>query len=230
MSVTEDLISRKFNKYMLEHPDDVAPEQRIIELEEFVQEFKDHPSFGEYKMMINYLTGESLYKLGRYEEAMLIYGPIYQLKPTGLDALIAQRMAEILIKFDRKTEAIATIEEAIINQSPFHKLGILSWYVLNIEDAEARLQEFSDQIDLVKKDAGITIPSNFNSLSETILFLKKERQAAGWRYTDLMVKGRENSHAEKIESLKQFISSETVGYFKKMAEETLLSLQKSAVE
>lgn len=224
----EEFIDIKLQKLNINHYGTEHKDKQLSNIEDFVKEFEHHKSFTNYKGQIDYLTADALFNLERFDEALDVFNSLYALEQGLQKTLLAQRVASVLLKLERKKEAILLVEKVLANESDFNSLlDILYWYVLNIDDNEAALFRFKDQVDLIRNGLGVTLPENLNLLDDVIMFLRKERHAASRRFVITL---SDPSTAERKVFLKQFIDTETVGYFRKMAQKALTDLEKSESE
>ncbi|HMI05089.1 MAG TPA: SRPBCC domain-containing protein [Pedobacter sp.] len=176
-----------------------VPEGQLERLQAFIDEFHTNERFENYRKDLIYLKADALASAQKHQEAIEVFYQLYQDETYIFPTLIAQRIAEQLLLLKRENEALTLIEDALKNEAkPVDRLFLLFCAISNLDDADAKLQQHTSQIEEISQFLGITIPAKHKTFSAKITFLRNESNKAGRRFTKLMMNNKDLPKHEQI--------------------------------
>lgn len=198
------------------------PDQQLERIQAFIDEFGSDGKFELNRVNVNYLKADAYFNLHDHEEALRLFYELYEDESHFLRMLIAQRIAEQLVGLKREDEALVLIAKSLTDESDItDKLFFLFWAVTNIENTDAKLEQYSGSVDEISDFMGLVVPPEHAAFSAKITFLRSESLAANRRYHGLMTKIQGLPVQVKIEALEAYIKEEVITQYIGFATESL---------
>lgn len=218
-----ELIESRFNSLMMTFRG-VESQEFKNALDAFVAEFGNDKSYSKYKRHVDYFEADLLSESQEYGRALEIYTELYRTEESVQRYLYVQQAAATHLALGCEEDAVSLVEEHIGIGEETHfsyYLDLLFWLVSNVLVSEERLSRHGKTVNSISIGLGIRIPESVSTLKEAILFLKKERMAANWRYSALLFSIEGSTEEERAMLVKEFVSCEEVRYFSEMAAQML---------
>ncbi|MES2458659.1 MAG: hypothetical protein V4594_24100 [Bacteroidota bacterium] len=223
MQANETLFMKSLKELNINHY--TAGDRQLEYIDNFVRKFDGDERLSKYQIDIDQLRADALFNAGRNEEALVILTALHEASDHTFQSFRAQQRADVLIALGRDEEARVLIRNALaIEKQAYYQLDLVYWITRTLRDAEDQLKDYETCISEIRRQLGIPAAVDGISLSEAVRILKHERVTASRRFGELQLRGRNS--AEKMQLLKAYLSSETVGYFRSMAQGLLDTLEK----
>lgn len=170
-----------------------------------------------------------LSKIERFEEAIPYYLFAYENEDKQKLSFFnaAYGLSFAYFRLGVKDKAIRIISDFLGTDYPsqeFCKLSMLDLYVdiLEINDLPPKYEKL---LDSIVEFIGLDV-NNFKNLNDRIKEVYQKNKIANRRYSEFLISlnGSNNNELEKVNKLREYLNSETVGYYRKLATNQLTRL------
>lgn len=208
----EIIISSVFDELLLE------------KIERFIKKHETHENFKSVETHLAILKIQIHNNIGNHQIVIDSVNIIMDEVKEEQKALIVMLKADSLKQMDKKNEAISLLETSLGEDPfncPFRKIDSLA-KIIEMKKSEGEEQYFEEYNDIKEYfDYVGYVGNNDKTIAYQIIDLNKINLSSNRAYGKMLIKYYSVNVSNKKELLNNYISSEPLGYYRKMAKELL---------